>query len=410
MTRPTNYRPWILAALLVAGACSDVGTGPAVDDAAISAEDQIALSVLDQPLAVDAALWLAGDGSTASPWHPSEHGLTSVTVQRARRHFDEAVSAMRRGDKGGAAQGAAEARTLVAGQVMAHGPQAVTAMIERLEDMAVSAAGDPGRPHDAMVLAGHMERLAGSARQAVQGGNMTAAAALGVMGEQLIAYHGGRAGSMAGQGSGTGMGQNGSMGQGSGMGTGMGQGHGAGTGSGMGQGHGLGTNPTGGRDHDGWMDGGSAANVELMVALGATAVDLAEGILAEDGADAEQAEYLAAARASLAQALEAAAGENLSSAHYLAGLAQWQALKAVVLPGGVTEDEVDQMLVLAQSLYDDAVLAVGDSPSTLQADLLARAGAMIQMALSHQGWRGSTTVSPLWRAAVMAAHVLDGVA
>lgn len=400
MTRSTNYRPWILAALLVAGACSDVGTGPAVDDEAITAEDQIALSVLDQPLAVDAALWLAGDASTASPWHISEHGFTSATVQRARRHFDEAVSAMRRGDMGGAAQGAAEARTLVVGQVMAHGPQAVTAMIERLEDMAVSAAGDPGRPHDAMVLAGHMERLAVSARQAVQGGNMTAAAAMGVMGEQLIAYHGGRAGSMVGQGAGTGMGQNGSTGRG----------HGMGTGTGMGQGHGSGTNPNGGQDHDDWIVGGSAANVELMVALGATAVELAEGILAEDGADAEQAEYLAAAQASLAQALEAVAGENLSRAHYLAGLAQWQALKAVVLPGGVTQDEVDQMLVLAQSLYDDAVLAVGDSPSTLQADLLARAGAMIQMAVSHQGWRGSTTVSPLWRAAVMAAYVLDGIA
>ena len=78
-----------------------------------------------------------------------------------------------------------------------------------------------------------------------------------------------------------------------------------------------------------------------MVALGAEAVELATRLIGDPGtADTEQVEFLRTAmefQTGAEAALEA--GEDRRAVH-LAKLAQWWSLKAVVLPGGITDERV----------------------------------------------------------------------
>jgi HEPN domain-containing protein len=94
------------------------------------------------------------------------------------------------------------------------------------------------------------------------------------------------------------------------------------------------------------------------------------------------------------------AGYNARAVHF-AYHAHWSALKAVILPGGITDEELRAMAILANDLYEKAQVAVGDDPTELEARLLTLAGRLIEhgeQALEAGNKRG---VAALWSAAVI---------
>jgi len=133
---------------------------------------------------------------------------------------------------------------------------------------------------------------------------------------------------------------------------------------------------------------------------------LAERILTEQGADEEQAAFLASAKEFQARAEAALAAGELREAAYLAGLAEWQALKALVLPGGITDEEIRAMLNLATEQYTAAVAAVGENPTELQARLLLRARHMLENGEEHVLAGNVRGIGALWRSAVISTWLI----
>jgi hypothetical protein len=97
---------------------------------------------------------------------------------------------------------------------------------------------------------------------------------------------------------------------------------------------------------------------------------------------------------------------DLREARYLAGLAFWQAWKAVLLPGEATADQVQEIHELATSLYDQAQAAVDADPTELRLDLLARAAALIEKAESRLAESDHAGLGALWRASVICAWLI----
>jgi hypothetical protein len=87
--------------------------------------------------------------------------------------------------------------------------------------------------------------------------------------------------------------------------------------------------------------------------------------------------------------------------------AHWSALRAVILPGGVTQEEIRAMVALANELHEQAEVAIGDDPTELQEQLLARAGRLIAHgeALIADGHKRG--VAPVWRGAVISRWLID---
>jgi hypothetical protein len=145
----------------------------------------------------------------------------------------------------------------------------------------------------------------------------------------------------------------------------------------------------------------------LMVALGAEAIELATRLIGDPAAaDTEQLDLLETAKGYQAEA-EAAleAGEDRQAVH-LAHLAQWWALKAVVLPGGITDEEARAMSELATTLLDEARTALGPEPTEFEAVLLARAARLLERgneALSNGTCRG---IGALWQSAVLSSYLV----
>jgi hypothetical protein len=88
---------------------------------------------------------------------------------------------------------------------------------------------------------------------------------------------------------------------------------------------------------------------------------------------------------------------------HLSNLAEWTALKAVVLPGGITDEEARAMRELAEAQY--AAAAAGEL-TTEETLLQHRARVYIDngaQALESGTPRG---VAPLWRAAVICSWIV----
>jgi predicted NBD/HSP70 family sugar kinase len=117
-------------------------------------------------------------------------------------------------------------------------------------------------------------------------------------------------------------------------------------------------------------------------------------------------DLLATAEEFLIQARRALeAGEEARAAH-LAHLAEWWALKAVVLPGGVTDEDARFVLDLATHLLPLAREAVGPEPTELQEALLTKAARMLERgkaALANGVCRG---IGALWQSAVISSFLL----
>jgi hypothetical protein len=82
-------------------------------------------------------------------------------------------------------------------------------------------------------------------------------------------------------------------------------------------------------------------------------------------------------------------------------LAEWWALKAVVAPGGVTDEELRYMVELADGLLTDARAAVGADPTPVKEALLKKAARLIETGASHIQSGNARGLAPLWLGSVI---------
>lgn len=336
-----------LLGVLALAACQDSEpTAPLADDTLLTTEDVIALDVLSYAGALDAAMQVT-QGPVNAAGHRYGHGqaMAMNDIAQAQEQYREAIRLMEHQDSAGALQQSREARRLMAraGQT-AGGGRFAASLVERLEVLAQNVARDPGSFNNPMGLQGELNQLATQARQRLHQGDSLGAGDCGLLGEQRYRQQQ--------------------------------------------------------RDN-----GLGVVSAEIHVELGAEGVSLASDLLDQYGADAEQLEYLAMAEEYLAEAEAALAVQDLGGAIHYADLASWTGLKAVVLPGDVTDDEVLMIQALAQDLYAQAAAATDlDDIETL---LLARAEALI--AQGESLWETGTIrgIGSFWRAAVISSWILS---
>lgn len=145
---------------------------------------------------------------------------------------------------------------------------------------------------------------------------------------------------------------------------------------------------------------------ELTVALGAEAVALATQWLEEHGAEEEQKRFLQHAE-ELLQKAEAALDEGRDAAAVeLPGAASMTALKAVVLPRGVSDEEARMIHDLASDLLRLAGEAVADDPSDAKRHLLALAERLFEQGSSQLASGVTRSVVPLWKSATISSYLI----
>ncbi|MGD2120521.1 MAG: hypothetical protein PVJ76_02195 [Gemmatimonadota bacterium] len=354
-TKNTHAALTVLGILLLAG-CQDGGPAePRLQDLDLELEDQIALELLADPATSETALELAGVQTSAAQRNGWAWGSNQNQRSQAQQRFREAEEALAQGDQVRAMERAREGRQLVAQAIeLAGGPQAIVGLVEHLEALPAMLAADPAAYVNAGKLGLQIGQVAERARNALQAGDRTRAGALGVLGEQAFRHS---------------------------------------------------------HQHQylNQLDLG-ITRAELAIDLGAEAIGLAEEILNKlSSADTESQEYLNTAGEFLAQA-EAAleTGEEARAAH-LAHLAQWWALKAVVLPGGITDEEARFILGLAETSLADAKEALsGVETTALQAALLERAERLLERGKEKLGNGECRGLGALWQSAVISSYLLDG--
>jgi HEPN domain-containing protein len=355
MTQTTMHRLVALFAVLALTACDESGVDPL--DADLTLDETAELVVLEDEGSLGAAFELTEvttDIAADLGLVGSLEGRTLNTQARAR--FFAARESIRDGHYRRALEQARHARRLAAEALVATGGQeAVEALIEHIEEVALTLDSDDDDIFDdPEALREKLERIASQARELLEQGNLVAAAERALLGEQFIRYHRGR------------------------------------------------------RDHRGDV---RPARARLAVDLARTAVALGERLVAATDTPVRevgssdvrnrQNRWLAQAKRFLFLAERALdAGYNARAVHF-AYHAHWSALKAVILPGGITDEELRAMAILANDLYEKAQVAVGDDPTELEARLLTLAGRLIEhgeQALEAGNKRG---VAALWSAAVI---------
>jgi hypothetical protein len=144
--------------------------------------------------------------------------------------------------------------------------------------------------------------------------------------------------------------------------------------------------------------------VELAVALGASAVELAARLLDEEGADPEQLRLLDAAKDAQRQAVIALERGDPGRALAFARRACWTALHAVVLPGGVTLEEARMIHQVAGTLLAEARATVDPNDPTASL-LLKWAGRMYEAGSRALEGGSVRSVAVLWKSAVLSAYL-----
>ena len=341
-----------LLGVFALAACDDSGTELAFDDI-LTLEEQMELEVLGDPGSLEIALELTQATNDVAFARGNTRALASRDLNaQARSAFTEARDAMLAGDPRRALDAARLARRLVA-QALREigGDAALEALIERIEALALTAEDDVF--DDSAALRTELEALAAQARELLAQGDTLAAAARALLGEQRARHRRGR------------------------------------------------------RDHPG-ID---VDRARLAVSLARTARSLAERLIGDDeipvisAANTDVADrqkrWLEHAKELLEKAEEALSNGNLRRAVHFAQHAHWSALKAVVLPGGITEEEVRAMVDLAQRLFSEAESVVGDEASELDSRLLERARDLIERGIAQLEEGNKRGVAALWRAAVI---------
>lgn len=160
------------------------------------------------------------------------------------------------------------------------------------------------------------------------------------------------------------------------------------------------------RERDHTRDRPAVDRVGLAVQFGASAIDLAETILADEGADDRQRALLQEAMEAQRAAEAALDNGDTALAVRMAQKACWGALKAWVAPGGVTRDEADKVHRLATELLTEAAAQVGDDDG-VRGLILSWAITFYthgDQALEAGQIRG---VAWLWKAAVLSWFLID---
>jgi len=330
---------------IILSACDD--GGPVEPDFAnLSMEDQLTLDLLEDPTSVEAALSLAEVQVSAANrfGHRWGNNAEGFTVQ-AENAFRNAQGALASGDRVRALEQARMGRELVARAIQeCRGPHALQGMLERLQSLPLSVSSDPEAYQDPETLAYQLSELAQGAEHQFRNGHRIQAGGLGVLGEQAI-----RA-----------------------------------------------------RQRD--QDHALAGLPEVKVALGGTAILLAQEILDETGVEDEDG-LLVTAREYQALAEGILEGGTLGRAMHYAHLAQWWALRAVLAPGDATTEEIGDLLARARTLYESALTAIGEEPTELQAILLERAAAMLATGEANLGIEVCGGLGAIWQAAVISRYL-----
>ena len=352
----TNHRFLALLGLFAVAACDETSMDLGFDE--LTPQEQLQLAILADPGSYDIAV----DFTQVMNNVAMSRGMGGATQARAlnaeaRAAFAEARAAMLAGDHRRALEASAIARRLIArALIMTGGVPSVEDLIERLEDILLTI--DPDVFDDPEALRAELEVIIAEAHALLAAGDSVAAAARAILGEQGTRLHRGR------------------------------------------------------RDRRGDIDPDRA---RLAVALGATAVSLAERSIADEVVPTDAIEtdavdnrdrWLANAHEMLEKAEQALANGNFARAVHFAQHAQWSALKAVILPGGITQEELRTMLQLAEALLMDAEVALGDEASDLDLRLLNRAGSLIEIGIERLEAGHKRGVAALWRSAVISTWLI----
>jgi HEPN domain-containing protein len=353
-TMKMTHRALALAGVLAVAACDQVGTGPAAND--LTPEEQLELAVLEDQGSYDVPVELTSvDTDVAAAFGdraaPEGRGL----IDRARMKFLSARQALAIGNTRRALEEAREARRLLARAVMAiGGGDAVEALIERIEELGLTTTEDGDLFDDADAVGDEMNTLADEARDLLARGDSVGAAERALLGEQRARF----------------------------------------------------------RRRD-----VAPERARLAVALAETAVSLAERLIASQDAPTPvraavtdvataQNRWLMHAQRMLEHAQQALANGRYARAVHFAQHAHWSALKAVILPGGVTEEELKAMVDLADNLYAEAEASLPDEPTELQKLMFQRAGRLIELGKTKLEEGNKRGVAALWRASVICAWLI----
>jgi hypothetical protein len=343
-----------LLGLFALGACDDDGVQTAL--ATLATDEAVELAVLDDPDALEVVVELGEAANDAA----ANFGMGGVVEARGLHNqagvrFAVAAEALRNGDRRRALDEAREARRFLARAIYATGGvDAVLALVERVEELALAAAEDGEDFDDADALAERLTALATEAREQFEAGEYVRAAERALLGEQIARFY---------------------------------------------------------RRHI------QPERARLVVSLAEAAVALADRLVQNDSmpvrtlgasiAHEHQNRWLWHAHRMLERAQQALSTGHWARAVHFAEHAQWSALKAVILPGGVTQEELDAMVELAHRLYAEAEAAVGDDPTELEARLLQRAERLIATgeAMLEEGRKRG--VALVWRGAVISDWLAD---
>ena len=358
MKRTHRHPIAVFLGLAVLAACEDSSVDPL--DQQLTVEESAELALLEDAGSRVAALELTEATNASADFGANTEARRLAVHAQAR--LAAADAALHSGDRRRALEEAREARRLMARAIVANGgAEAVEALIERIEDLAAQIADeDDDVFDDPAAVRARLEELAAEARAFLDSGELIRAAERALLAEQIVRHHRGR------------------------------------------------------RHFRGDV---SPERAELAVSLAATAVQLAERLLNDEATPVRalattdvrdhQNRWLVYAQAMLARARFALENGHYARAVHFAWHAQWAALKAVILPGGVTDEEIRAMVDLAHHLYGEAEIAIGDEPTELEARLFARAGRLIELGeqILEDGLKRG--VAPIWRAAVISRWLMD---
>ncbi len=362
-----NRRVPALLLLLGVAACDDVATDPIADQP--TAEQLLELSVLEDQGSFDIASDLSNvaidvASSLASPGAEEARSLNAD----AQVAFAEARAAWMAGDHQRALDASRLARRLVARAMIATGGiPAVEDLIERLEDLLLTM--DTEVVDDPDALRTELEGIIAEAEALLAAGDSVGAAARAILGEQRARLR---------------------------------------------RGH----------HHRNFDIGPDRARFE--VAMARSAIALARRLIASDvvpatdvvstdlaptdSASADVTDrrnrWLANAVRMLEKAEAALGNGNLARAVHFAHHAQWSALKAVVLPGGITPTEIRALLDLAQTLHVQAEEALGDDATEFQLRVFNRAGDLIEIGIRKLEAGHKRGIAALWRSSMMSRWLI----
>ncbi len=348
-----NLRITALLALFAVAACDDVATDPALEE--LTAAEQLELAVLADEGSYDVATEVAMVSTDLA----AEDGNAMATDARALNAqaqvaFAQARSAWLANDHAEALRLSRLARRLVARALIATGGvPAVEDLIERLEDFLATIDADVVDDPDA--VRAELEAVIAEAKALLEAGDSVEAAARAILGDQRLRHR---------------------------------------------RGH---------RDRP-FHVGQDRARLE--VALAASSIKLATRLIQSDAAVTDvavtdrQNRWLRHAHSMLELAERALGNGNYGRAVHFSHHAQWSALKGVILPGGITEEELKMMAQVAEELLGQARAAVGDDDTEARKRVLNRAVDLFEIGVRRLEAGQVRGVAQLWRSATMSVWLI----